>query len=297
MNQKINEIVDELLISDSSLKKDEEKIREVLATMSTLKPDVKLDDEFKFSLKKEIESRYSTKKTTTYRDTIKYIATFFSGAAIATSFVIFLTPSVEPKVIPVPAGLTSWNENPEMLRSFKKSPVEDIEMFMENEMVYDMDSLDESTFEVESVWLMAESMLMWDSNDHEKINVSYNYSGDLAKYIPESLTYYKLESSGSDYPQSFAGIKENKAESLKNNDSIRDEIASIWEMRPSASSITENTKLVELALEDPKLVYAKVYLDSWEALVPALEFRVIEPKEKLNTYYEKKILINLVDLK
>lgn len=62
MNQKIEEILNELYYDDNSLKKNDKELREILTQMEKIKPEIEIDNDFKYKLKRQIHDEIENKK-------------------------------------------------------------------------------------------------------------------------------------------------------------------------------------------------------------------------------------------
>jgi len=76
MNKNIKEILEELYIMDPSLKEKEKQLEKIISKMLMIKPDVKIDENFKKELRKKILANPSLSNAKT-NSSMKNIIKFF----------------------------------------------------------------------------------------------------------------------------------------------------------------------------------------------------------------------------
>lgn len=95
MNSKINEILTELYDLDSSLKGKETDLIKIIEKMLKSKPNIKIDEDFKANLKKQILEKITYKQENIFsiKDSFKYLWIFLSWA-IAFSLIFSFYPGI-----------------------------------------------------------------------------------------------------------------------------------------------------------------------------------------------------------
>lgn len=312
MNSKIDEILDELYEYDSSFKNEENKIKEIVSKMIEVKPNIKINENFKIKLKNKIMSEIKNTKKESIKvvynnNFIKIIWSFISWGAIVAAFMFALNPTLKNIDQNAPSEMMmEWfikpsqeeielSNVPESKRVLKTMTMMSEEPLESSEMMMDSNNEDFKILSDDIIEPLTLDMPM-DSDSilpyQDKYSYQYSYKWDINLSDYDNSPYYVFKTVWDEYPKFYSKVEVlNMEKTIKTEDDITNEISKM------DTEWNSESKKIEIELSNPKLVYNEIYKVDWVYFIPALEFSFDDSIEvPTDSYITRKVVINLIDL-
>ncbi|MBW7954856.1 hypothetical protein H3C61_03515 [Candidatus Gracilibacteria bacterium] len=308
MDKNILNILQELYQIDESLKSKEQDLIKLIEKMILLKPNIKVDIDFKNKLKNELFNTIASKKIENFKKTQKSSIFFkfgyFFGGAIATAFGIFIFNQTlapinntnlkqnSPQIVSLENKVSTFGIQSEnnIIDSTKNDTKKELKT---NEVQNDSMAIEASPKSNE-ILLKNTSNLKTFSIPIETEHFNYKFDEKLNLKLKDNYDIYKVDSN-----LNSTGVEEYEIINKVGEKDIKNilKVANFGGYMGGNNSLEniENTKYTTLNLINPTLKYIKIFdfknEKSEEFLIPVIKFEI---KNNLESNYQKEVIVPLL---